>query len=120
MLSGFKSLGHALVILARDDEGTLVVTPAWDAVRAAERCPVMRSIGADNVVTALQLYLEHHQVSPSRVATAGLAGMRVANRRTAECDVARGNAAHGQDGIWQRAAKTSDQLSKGPYGNADC
>ncbi|HEX4991325.1 MAG TPA: M24 family metallopeptidase [Candidatus Binatia bacterium] len=75
VLSGFKSLGHALVILPRGDESTLVVTPAWDAVRAAERCPVMRSIGADNVVTALQAYLEHHQVSPSRVATAGLAGM---------------------------------------------
>ena len=42
VLSGFKSLGHALVILPQGDEGTLVVTPAWDAERAAERCPAMR------------------------------------------------------------------------------
>ena len=40
VLSGFKSLGHAMVLLPRDDEGMLVVTPAWDAERAAERCPV--------------------------------------------------------------------------------
>jgi hypothetical protein len=75
VLSGFKSLGHALVILPRGDEGTLVVTPAWDAERAAERCPAMRCIGADNVVSALQAYLGHHQVPPSRVSTSGLAGM---------------------------------------------
>ena len=75
VLSGFKSLGHALIMLPRGDEGTLVVTPAWDAERAAERCPAMRCIGADNVVSALQSYLEHHHVPPSRVGTAGLAGM---------------------------------------------
>jgi Xaa-Pro dipeptidase len=75
VLSDFKSLGHALVILPQDKEGTLVVMPAWDVERAAERCPAMRSIGADNIVRALQAYLEHHQVLPSRVGTAGLAGM---------------------------------------------
>jgi Xaa-Pro aminopeptidase len=35
----------------------------------------MRSIGTDNIVSVLHGYLEHHQVSPSRVGTAGLAGM---------------------------------------------
>jgi Xaa-Pro dipeptidase len=75
VLSGFKSLGHALVILPRGDEGTLVVTPAWDVERAAERCPAMRSIGTDNILNALQAYLERHQLTPSRVGTAGLAGM---------------------------------------------
>ena len=68
VLSGFKSLGHALVILPRGDEGTLVVTPAWDAERAAERCPAMRCIGADNVVSALKPILGtikfHHRESP--------------------------------------------------------
>jgi hypothetical protein len=32
-LSGFKALGHALVILPQDEEGTLAVTPAWDVER---------------------------------------------------------------------------------------
>jgi Xaa-Pro dipeptidase len=112
VLSGFKSLGHALVILAQDDEGTLVVTPAWDGVRAAERCPVMRSIGADNVVTALQAYLEHHQVSPSRVATAGLAGMpwRIGEQLSA---MLQGEPRPMDRMVFGSARrKTSDQLSK--------
>ena len=36
VLSGFKSLGHALVILPRDSEATLVITPSWDIERAAD------------------------------------------------------------------------------------
>lgn len=75
VLSGFKSLGHALAILPQGEEGTLVVAPRWDVERAAECCPAMRSIGSDNVVSALQAYLAHHPVPPSRVGTAGLAGM---------------------------------------------
>jgi Xaa-Pro dipeptidase len=112
VLSGFKSLGHALVILARDDESTLVVTPAWDAVRAAERCPVMRSIGADNLVTALQAYLEQHQVSPSRVATAGLAGIpwRIGEQLSA---MLQGETRPMDRMVFGSARrKTSDQLSK--------
>jgi Xaa-Pro dipeptidase len=75
VLSGFKSLGNALVILPRDDEATLVVTPPWDVERATERCPAMHRIGTDNIVNALAAHLECHHVPPSRVGTAGLAGM---------------------------------------------
>jgi Xaa-Pro aminopeptidase len=112
VLSGFKSLGHALVILPRDDKGTIVVTPAWDAERAAERCPAMRSIGADSVVTALQAYLEHHQVPPSRVATAGLAGMpwRIGEELTA---MLQGETRPVDRMVFGSARrKTSDQLGK--------
>ena len=112
VLSGFKSLGHALVILPRDDEGTIVVTPAWDAERAAERCPAMRSIGADSIVTALQAYLEHHQVPPSRVATAGLAGMpwRIGEELTA---MLQGETRPMDRMVFGSARrKTSDQLGK--------
>jgi Xaa-Pro dipeptidase len=75
VLSGFKSLGHALVILPRDDAATLVVTPRWDAERATECCRAMRSVGADNVMNVLRAYLERHHVLTSRVGTAGLSGM---------------------------------------------
>ncbi len=34
VLSGFKSLGHALVILPREGEATLIVTPSWDVERS--------------------------------------------------------------------------------------
>ena len=113
VLSGFKSLGHALVILPRGDEGTLVVTPAWDAERAAERCPAMRCIGTDNVVSALQSYLEHHQVQPSRVATAGLgAGMpwRIGEQVSA---MLQGQARSIDRMVFSGARrKTSDQINK--------
>jgi Xaa-Pro dipeptidase len=75
VLAGFKSLGNALVILPREDEATLVVTPSWDGERAVERCPAMHRIGTDNIVNALAAHLECHHVPPSRVGTAGLAGM---------------------------------------------
>jgi len=112
VLSGFKSLGHAMVILPRGGEGTLVVTPVWDAERAAERCPAMRCIGADNVVSALQAYLEHHQVPPSRIGTAGLAGIpwRIGEQLSA---MLQGEARPMDRMVFGSARrKTSDQLSK--------
>ena len=39
VLSGFKSLGPAAVVLPRDGEASLIVTPAWDAERATDCCP---------------------------------------------------------------------------------
>ena len=39
VLSGFKSLGPAAVVLARDGEASLIVTPAWDVERAAAAAP---------------------------------------------------------------------------------
>ena len=53
VLSGFKSLGPAAVVLRRDGEMSLIVTPAWDADRAAECRPNLRVIAADDVVDAL-------------------------------------------------------------------
>jgi hypothetical protein len=56
-LSGFKSLGHTMVILPRDGAATLVVTPSWDARRAAEHWPDMHAVGAESVMDALTIYL---------------------------------------------------------------
>src|SRR5262249_61493515 len=41
VLSRFKSLGPTAVVLPRDSEATLIVTPAWDSERPAERCPAL-------------------------------------------------------------------------------
>ena len=53
VLSGFKSLGTAAVVLTRDGEASLIVTPAWDVERAAASCPGLRVIAADDMVDAL-------------------------------------------------------------------
>src|SRR5215470_17599830 len=53
VLSRFKSLGPASVVLRKGGETSLIVTPAWDAERAKDCCPDLDVIGADDVVEAL-------------------------------------------------------------------
>jgi Xaa-Pro dipeptidase len=48
VLSRFKSLGPAAVLLPKDGEPVLIATPAWDVERAQESG--LRVIGADDVV----------------------------------------------------------------------
>ena len=51
VLSGFKSLGAAAVVLGRDGEMDIIVTPAWDAERAARCCPgASRASVRDDIV----------------------------------------------------------------------
>jgi Xaa-Pro aminopeptidase len=75
VLSGFKPLGHALAILPREGEATIVVTPSWDLERAADSSCIKNSAGADDIVSVLADYLARHPTEPSSVATAGLASM---------------------------------------------
>jgi Xaa-Pro dipeptidase len=56
VLSGFKSIGAAAVLLLSDGACTLIVTPRWDAARAAELCPQARVVGADDLVAALRVF----------------------------------------------------------------
>src|SRR5262245_9672644 len=57
VLTGFKSLGPAAVLLRPDGDTSLIVTPAWDAERAAECCPTLRIVPADDVVEGLSAAL---------------------------------------------------------------
>jgi Xaa-Pro dipeptidase len=72
VLSGFKSLGPAAVVLPCDGEATLIVTPAWDAERAVGCCPRLRVIAADDVVDALEAACGS---DGSRSGTVGLSGL---------------------------------------------
>src|SRR5262245_31630873 len=76
VLSRFKSLGPAAVILPRDGDATLIVTPAWDAERAAECCPALRVTAADDVVDALASALGNGGLQSARIGMAGLAFTR--------------------------------------------
>src|SRR5262245_40875634 len=53
VLTGFKSLGPAAAVLRSDGATTLIVTPAWEAERAAEACPQAKIVGASDVADAL-------------------------------------------------------------------
>jgi Xaa-Pro dipeptidase len=56
VLSGFKSIGAAAALLFSDGPCTLIVTPRWDAGRAAELCPQARVVGVDDLVAALRVF----------------------------------------------------------------
>jgi Xaa-Pro dipeptidase len=72
VLSRFRSLGPAAVVLPRDGEATLIVTPAWDAERAAECCPGLRIAAAEDVIEALASALDNGGGRRARIAIAGL------------------------------------------------
>lgn len=67
VLTGFKSMGPCAVVLERGGRITLVVTPAWDAARAAR--DGLHVVAADDVVDGLVGLL----AGRGSVGTAGLA-----------------------------------------------
>ncbi len=73
VLSGFKSMGSAMVIVPRDGRATLVVTPPWDVERAADCAPDFHHVGVEDIVDALVNHIP--SVSALTIGTAGLAGM---------------------------------------------
>src|SRR5262245_14737379 len=108
VLTGFKSLGPAAAVLRSDGVTTLIVTPAWDAERAAEHCPQAHVVGAQDVVDALAAAL-----SNGARKNAGLAGMRFLPCSIAERVSAVLPAAPSADKLVFDAArtKTSDEIS---------
>jgi Xaa-Pro dipeptidase len=77
VLSRFKSLGPAAVVLRRDGEASLIVTPAWDAERAQECCreccPNLRVIAADDVIDGISTALGDAASRDGKIGLAGLA-----------------------------------------------
>jgi Xaa-Pro dipeptidase len=71
VLAGFKAIGPTAAILDRDGALTLVVTPSWDAERAAEACPGASIVADDDVVDGIETVLGTGK--NSRVGLAGLA-----------------------------------------------
>src|SRR5262245_24228040 len=72
VLSGFKSLGPSAVLLQPDGAMTLIVTPHWDAERAAQSCPDARVVGVDDVAAGVLGEVGRRAASGTAIATAGL------------------------------------------------
>jgi Xaa-Pro aminopeptidase len=107
VLSRFKSLGPATVVLRRDGNASLIVTPAWDAERAQECCPSLSVIGADDVVDTLTAALGHGG------GTIGIAGLPFARWEIASRIKQALPQARGADDILfdAAAAKTADEIA---------
>jgi Xaa-Pro aminopeptidase len=74
VLSRFKSLGAAAVVLSADGEVILVVTPAWDAERAATCCPSLRVVADDDLAEGITAALGRHR--NGRIGLAGISFAR--------------------------------------------
>ena len=72
VLSGVRPIGESAVVVDRGGGSTLVVTPAWDAERAAARSHTTKTIGTDDLATALATALKDHRVDPQKTVTVGL------------------------------------------------
>jgi Xaa-Pro aminopeptidase len=71
-LSGVRAIGASAVVLDRDGRSTLIVTPAWDAERAAAVSATDRTIGADDLAAALAEAAAEHRLAVPRTLAVGL------------------------------------------------
>ena len=76
LLSRFKALAESAVFLPRDGEVTVVVTPAWDAPRAARYAPGASVIGTHDLAGAAAEVISCYRVPAKGIGLAGLSGMR--------------------------------------------
>jgi Xaa-Pro aminopeptidase len=75
VLTGFKSVGPAAVLVFSDGSSTLIVSPAWDADRAAETCPWARVLGAHDFTAALLPIINFPRDTIAQIGIAGLGAM---------------------------------------------
>src|SRR3954452_7099762 len=73
VLSGVRPTGESAVVVDRAGASTLIVTPAWDAERAAKLSQTAKTIGTDDLPTALASVLQSHRIDPRKTVTVGLA-----------------------------------------------
>jgi Xaa-Pro aminopeptidase len=71
-LCGVRAIGASAALLDRDGRSTLIVTPAWDAERAAAVSATDRTTGADDLAGALAGAAAKHRLVASRTLSVGL------------------------------------------------
>src|ERR1700675_4312598 len=72
VLSGVRPIGESAVLVDRSGASTLIVTPAWEAERAAALSRTPKTIGTDELAKALESALAAHGIDPRRTVTVGL------------------------------------------------
>jgi len=72
VLSGVRPIAESAVVLDRDGSSTLIVTPAWDGVRAAALSLTENTLGTDDLVATLESVVRAHRLNMSRTVSVGL------------------------------------------------
>ena len=73
VLSGVRPIGESAVVAERAGGSTLIVTPAWDADRAATLSHTGKTIGTDDLPDALASVLDAQRIDRKKTVTVGLA-----------------------------------------------
>jgi Xaa-Pro aminopeptidase len=72
VLSGVRPIGESAVVVDRSGAATLIVTPAWEAERAAALSRTEKTVGTDNLPQALTAALATHNIDPRKTVTVAL------------------------------------------------
>jgi len=72
VLAGVRPIGESAVLVDRSGAATLIVTPAWEAERAAALSRTHKTIGTDDLARALGAALAAHGIDPRRTLTVAL------------------------------------------------
>jgi len=72
VLSGVRPIGESAVVVDRGGRSTLIVTPAWDAERAAGLSRTSKTIGTDDLAEALASVVRDHGIDPQKSITVGM------------------------------------------------
>jgi Xaa-Pro aminopeptidase len=72
VLAGVRPIGESAVLVDRSGAATLIVTPAFEAERAAALSRTAATIGTDDLAQALGAALAAHGVDPRRTLTVAL------------------------------------------------
>ena len=72
VFSGVRPIGEAVVVIERSGRSTLVVTPAWDAERAAELSRTDDTLGCDDLSEGIGRALKKMKVNAAGIVTVGV------------------------------------------------
>src|SRR5262245_17310608 len=72
VLSGVRPIGESAVVVDRAGASTLIVTPAWDAERAAKLSQTSNTAGTDDLAATLTAVLKEHRLDGRAIVSVGL------------------------------------------------
>jgi Xaa-Pro dipeptidase len=84
VLSGVRPIGESAVVVDRSGASTLIVTPAWDADRAAKFSHTGTTVGTDDLPDALATAVAAHRLAGQKIVAVGLATLAQALARRIE------------------------------------
>jgi Xaa-Pro aminopeptidase len=84
VLSGVRPIGESAVVVDRSGTATLIVTPAWEAERAAALSRTPKAIGTDDLAQGLSAALAAHGIDPRKTVTVALSTLGLGLVRSIE------------------------------------